>query len=195
MNLPKTSMKTKVQISVPCLCGLILFLLFDRTGLGGQMVLAALSHEIGHLLVMAFLGGYPQKIVFGGMGIRIEKRPDARLSYGREICIYAAGPAVNLLVAALFFPYPAIRRVHLLLGIFNLLPIGVLDGGQILRCFLQNKIEISRADRFQRLVSFFCAAGLVVLAAAVFWKSGYNASLLVTTGYLLWLLFVGNSEI
>ena len=60
---------------------------------------------------------------------------------------------------------------------------------------LQNKIEISRADRFQRLVSFFCAAGLVVLAAAVFWKSGYNASLLVTTGYLLWLLFVGNSEI
>ena len=85
MNLPKTSMKTKVQISVPFLCGLILFLLFDRTGLGGQMVLAALSHEIGHLLVMAFLGGYPQKIVFGGMGIRIDKRPDARLSYGREI--------------------------------------------------------------------------------------------------------------
>ncbi len=123
------------------------------------------------------------------MGIRIEKRPDARLSYGREICIYAAGPAVNLLVAALFFPYPGDTAGTSLLGILIFFPSVSLDGGQILRCFLQNKIEISRADRFQRLVSFFVRRD-VVLAAAVFWKSGYNASLLVTTGYLLWLLLL-----
>ena len=133
--MPGSNIKTEIQISVPFLCGLILFLLVDRTGLGGQMVLAALSHEIGHLLAMTVLGEQPQKIVFGSFGIRIEKRPGTRLSYHKEILIYAAGPAVNLLAAGLFAGHPAVCRVHLLLGIFNLLPVGVLDGGQILRCF------------------------------------------------------------
>ena len=54
--MPGSNIKTEIQISVPFLCGLILFLLVDRTGLGGQMVLAALSHEIGHLLAMTVLG-------------------------------------------------------------------------------------------------------------------------------------------
>ena len=100
--MPGSNIKTEIQISVPFLCGLILFLLVDRTGLGGQMVLAALSHEIGHLLAMTVLGEQPQKIVFGSFGIRIEKRPGTRLSYHKEILIYAAGPAVNLLAAGLF---------------------------------------------------------------------------------------------
>ena len=177
--MPGSNIKTEIQISVPFLCGLILFLLVDRTGLGGQMVLAALS----------------QKIVFGSFGIRIEKRPGTRLSYHKEILIYAAGPAVNLLAAGLFTGHPAVCRVHLLLGIFNLLPVGVLDGGQILRCFLQKRMEISRADFWQRTISFLGGAGLAVLAAVIFWNSGYNASLLVTSAYLLWLLLVGNGEI
>ena len=82
--MPGSNIKTEIQISVPFLCGLILFLLVDRTGLGGQMVLAALSHEIGHLLAMTVLGEQPQKIVFGSFGIRIEKRPGTRLSYQRD---------------------------------------------------------------------------------------------------------------
>ena len=100
--MPGSNIKTEIQISVPFLCGLILFLLVDRTGLGGQMVLAALSHEIGHLLAMTVLGEQPQKIVFGSFGIRIEKRPGTRLSYHKEILIYAAGPAVNLLDDGLY---------------------------------------------------------------------------------------------
>ena len=193
--MPGSNIKTEIQISVPFLCGLILFLLVDRTGLGGQMVLAALSHEIGHLLAMTVLGEQPQKIVSGSFGIRIEKRPGTRLSYHKEILIYAAGPAVNLLAAGLFAGHPAVCRVHLLLGIFNLLPVGVLDGGQILRCFLQKRMEISRADFWQRTISFLGGAGLAVLAAVICWNSGYNASLLVTSAYLLWLLLVGNGEI
>ena len=87
--MPGSNIKTEIQISVPFLCGLILFLLVDRTGLGGQMVLAALSHEIGHLLAMTVLGEQPQKIVFGSFGIRIEKRPGTRLSYHKEIRRFA----------------------------------------------------------------------------------------------------------
>ena len=56
-------------------------------------------------------------------------------------------------------------------------------------------MEISRADFWQRTISFLGGAGLAVLAAVIFWNSGYNASLLVTSAYLLWLLLVGNGEI
>lgn len=187
--------KPAVFVSVPFLCGLILFLLFDRTGLGGQMVLAALVHELGHLAAMAALGEQPRSIVFGGFGIRMERRQGTRLPYQKEIWIYGAGPAVNLLAALLFFPYPPIRRVHLLLGLFNLLPMGVLDGGQILRCILQKKTEMARGDFWRRSVSLCCGSLLILSAAAVFFKSGYNASLLSTSVYLMWLLIAGNDEI
>lgn len=187
--------KPAVFVSVPFLCGLILFLLFDRTGLGGQMVLAALVHELGHLAAMAALGEQPRSIVFGGFGVRMERRQGTRLPYQKEIWIYGAGPAVNLLAALLFFPYPPIRRVHLLLGLFNLLPMGVLDGGQILRCILQKKTEMARGDFWRRSVSLCCGSLLILSAAAVFFKSGYNASLLSTSVYLMWLLVAGNDEI
>lgn len=187
--------KPAVHISVPFLCGLILFLLFDRTGLGGQMVLAALVHELGHLIAMAALGEQPQSIVFGGFGVRMERRQGTRLSYQKEIWIYAAGPAVNLLAALLFFPNPQICRVHLLLGLFNLLPMGVLDGGQILRCILQKKMEMARGDFWRRSVSLCCGSLLVLLALAIFLTSGYNASLLSTSIYLMWLFLAGNDEV
>ncbi|MCI9405644.1 MAG: hypothetical protein HFK04_01820 [Oscillospiraceae bacterium] len=189
------SRKPMIRISVPFLCGLILFLLFDRTGLGGQMVLAALVHEIGHLIAMAALGEQPQSIIFGGFGIRMERRLGTRLPYQKEIWIYGAGPAANLLTALLFFSNPRICRVHLLLGLFNLLPMGVLDGGQILRCILQQKMEMVRGDFWRRSVSLCCGLLLILLAVAVFLTSGYNASLLSTSVYLMWLLIAGNDEV
>ncbi len=187
--------KPAIHISVPFVCGLILFLLFDRTGLGGQMVLAALAHEIGHLLVMVILGEQPQSIVFGSFGIRMERKPGTRLAYQKEIWIFAAGPAVNLLTALLFFSHPSVCRVHLLLGLFNLLPVSVLDGGQILRCILQQKMEMARADFWRKVVSLCCGTALILLAFAIFWVSGYNASLLSTSVYLMWLLLAGNDEV
>lgn len=187
--------KPIVHISVPFLCGLILFLLLDRTGLGGQMVLAALVHELGHLIAMAALGEQPQSISFGGFGVRMERRPGTRIPYQKEIWIYGAGPAVNLLAALLFFFDPKICRVHLILGIFNLLPMGVLDGGQILRCVLQQKMEMVRGDFWRRTISLCCGLLLIISAFAVFWTSGYNASLLTTSVYLMWMLLAGNDEV
>lgn len=188
-------LKPSVQISVPFLCALILFLIWDPTGLGDQMVLAAVLHEAGHLLAMACLGKRPQRIVFGGFGVRIETPPGVQVAYGKEALIYAAGPVVNLLLAAAFSACPAVWRTHLVLGLFNLLPMGVLDGGQILRCVLQQRMEMDRADFWMKACSFFCGVIMACGAAAVWLTSGYNFSLLITTGYLFSLLFAGNSEV
>lgn len=64
-----------------------------------------------------------------------------RLSYGRELLAVLAGPAVNLICAPLFAELARTYQwewcymfsgAHLLLGVFNLLPIRPLDGGRAL---------------------------------------------------------------
>ena len=55
----------RIGLSVPFLCLLLLFILYEKSGRGTVMLAAALLHEGGHLLAMALLKCRPQKIVFG----------------------------------------------------------------------------------------------------------------------------------
>jgi stage IV sporulation protein FB len=122
----------------------------------GALVLgvAVLCHELGHALVARRLGMYVQEIElhpFGGV-----TRWSGRSGWRERFWITAAGPAVNLLIAAicygLFRALPAsalvgfvggllgsVLLLNLYLGIFNLLPIQPLDGGSMLYTVLSGK--------------------------------------------------------
>ena len=178
---------TQVAVSPVLLAALGLFLLWDRTGLGGQMVLAAALHELGHLLVMAAWGEAPAELSFHCFGVRITRAGGRLLPWGREALLYAAGPAVNLLFAAAAWGWgrPGTAAVHLVLGVFNLLPAGALDGGRLLALLLDRRLSPGASRRAQRVLCALTAAGL--LSAAFFAGSGPGrASLTVTTLYLLW---------
>ena len=183
--------QNQVGLSVPFLCALLLLLLFDPTGQTEQILLAAALHEGGHLLVMARMGHLPQRMVFGGFGVRIEQRAAMDVGYGKEALIYAAGPAVNLLCALLLQRRPDLQRIHLTMGLFNLLPLGCLDGGQLLRCILRQKVDFVRGTQLQKVLSAFLSAA-VLLFGIVYAKQ--SPSLLVTGLYLLWNLLWGAGE-
>jgi len=175
----------RIGLSVPFLCLLLLFLLYEKSGRGTVMLAAALLHEGGHLLAMAWLECRPQKIVFGSFGVRIERGEQLDLGYYKEMLIYAAGPMVNLVCALLFRDQPQVRAIHLALGLFNLLPLGCLDGGQLLGCLLRQSDAPFYWEGAQKILSAVLAAAVLLLGILY---ARENLSLLLTGCYLLWNL-------
>ena len=97
------------------------------------VALSALCHELGHLTALKLVGAKVEQIRLTAFGAEI--RADTRyLSYGREIFCTLAGPAVNLFLAVVLARVTGdylMAGANLFLGVFNLLPLPVLDGGHI----------------------------------------------------------------
>lgn len=107
------------------------FRLLDRWGLTLPLLLAAACHEAGHLAVLWALEIPIEALELraGGAVIRARLRDEAR-----ELWAFAAGPGVNLLLAAVFWrPWHMFALCNLALAIGNLLPLPKRDGGRIVR--------------------------------------------------------------
>ena len=112
----------------------VMFWLDEGVGLLGWGVLACVVHELGHLLVGAALGGRPRWLSLSAVGLELNMEYPAGLSYGRELAVALAGPAVNLVtggICAQFGNY-LLAGVSFGLGLFNLMPVLPLDGGRAL---------------------------------------------------------------
>lgn len=96
---------------------------------------AAAIHELGHWVVLRLLGARLLSLRLGPLGAVMET-DSGGLSYGRELAAVIAGPGANLLCAlALSATGSGLEELvgaHLVLGMFNLLPIRPLDGGRSL---------------------------------------------------------------
>ena len=64
----------------------------------GAVLLAALCHELGHYAALRRQGGWVRAVRISALGA--EMQVAGRMSYGGELLAAAAGPAVNLLLAA-----------------------------------------------------------------------------------------------
>ncbi|MBC8546650.1 site-2 protease family protein [Clostridiaceae bacterium NSJ-31] len=183
-----------VTVSYPFLAVLTVFFTLDRTGLGGQMFCAALLHELGHLVVMYRFGQAPRSIDFVSFGIRIQKRPSTAVSYGKEIAIYLAGPLVNLMTAGVLLclaggRFTQLSLIHLLMGLYNLLPIGALDGGMIVRNLASCFSDPRRAEKICRTVSLLFLIPLAAAGILLGLRGQANITLAVTLIYLAFTIF------
>ncbi|MHC4958089.1 MAG: metalloprotease [Planctomycetota bacterium] len=125
----------------------VVLLAWQRPALGaryGILLGTLVLHELSHALSSLALGGRRAVVsispVFGWASVD-------RLRGRHEALVAAAGPVANLLVALVAllagagfdihlgqatFP-DLILTANLLMGVFNLVPIGPLDGGRIVR--------------------------------------------------------------
>ena len=127
----------------------VMFWLDEGVGLLGGGVLACVVHELGHLLVGAALGGRPRWLSLSAVGLELNMEYPAGLSYGRELAVALAGPAVNLVtggICAQFGNY-LLAGVSFGLGLFNLMPVLPLDGGRALWCVLSALFGAQTGER------------------------------------------------
>ncbi len=130
-----------------------------------------LVHETGHLLAMYMFDVKPGAVNFRFGRIEIVKRNNM-IPFYKNIAIYSGGIAANLfciVVLVTFFP-TAIQaiEVNLFLFLFNLIPAGDFDGGNIVSEFIKknisplDKAEVCLKRANQLLGVFFCISGIIM---------------------------------
>lgn len=171
--------RTVVEVSPWTAVLLALFIAIASPATLGVMLFAALCHELGHYLVLRRMGGAVRCLRVTVFGAEMVLSPQCRLSYGQEMLAVAAGPAVNLLLSLplaalgdLWEPAYLAAGSHLVLGLFNLLPIRPLDGGQLLWLAVSWLTDPFLADRVLRAAGGGMAVILLLMGGFMWYRSG-----------------------
>lgn len=126
---------------------------------------ACILHEFGHMAVMKLFGQQISSVTFYGAGVKISPKKGKILSVWRECAVLSAGCGVNLLLY-LMFGKTEFGLINLFLCILNMLPAGGLDGGRILRLFIEehNRYSLRTAENICRAAGCITAVLLPMLA-------------------------------
>ncbi len=163
------------------------------------LFLCVVLHEFGHALTARRFGITTKDITLYPIGgiASLEKMPDKP---GQELLVALAGPAVNIVIAAILWFYlnatgqipdlSAMKASHnmleipflwglfaanVVLAVFNLIPAFPMDGGRALRAILAFSLNRTKATQI--------AAGVGQFLAIMFVFLGFF--------YNFWLVFIG----
>lgn len=169
-----------------------LYLLLDESGFGLAALAACAMHETAHFIAMAIFGVSVERLTLYGAGIRITS---SRVEYVKPLCkvlILSAGCVVNFAAAFVFWVVGeyAASAVNLFTGVFNLLPMGELDGAGLLKIAAVRHCRAENIDKVMRAAGIVSAA---LCAAAVFAFGGELPLTFVTTA--LYIVFMSGGKI
>lgn len=141
--------KIRVSLDFTFFAVLGLMCVLDSGGYGILYLAACLCHEAAHLAVMAVKGQVPREIFISGGGICIKQAQDFSLA------VLSAGSAVNFLLFGIFrfgLEQDSIYKMifaaaNLCVGVFNLLPMGDLDGKRLIEELLIRHCSLKTAER------------------------------------------------
>jgi len=96
-------------------------------------------HELGHIVAIYALKEKISVLYILPFGFCCRLRNQNKISNKNMIKILLAGPAFSIFAAGLFILWTKeLSIVNFIIGIFNLLPIGSLDGGRVVKV-IENK--------------------------------------------------------
>lgn len=168
----------------------VLLLIYDKSYTAIFALLAAVLHELGHLVCFICYGQTPIDVELNALGMRIKREHEISLSLKQEAIVALAGPFVNLTIALATClvqsgeVFTRAMMINLVLGCFNLLPIFELDGGRALYYLLCIRFEAKTSQTVITTLSVITLFLLYLLGFAVLFHSGYNFTLIAATVYL-----------
>lgn len=158
----------KIEINLKIILAILLFLLIDNINTYLIFLFFILVHEIAHLIVGIALGGKPNKLTISLFGVSLNFYSYSKTKILYKIIFYAIGPIVNIIIATLImwlikeqlFIIKKIIIINYAIGIFNLLPILPLDGGNIIKEFLKIFFDTEKATK---ITIYFSKVILVII--------------------------------
>lgn len=181
--------RTSVHVSPLTVPVLVVFITIASPIVLASLLLAALCHELGHYLVLCAFGGKVDAVSVTPFGARMNVAQCPQLSYGKEMLAVTAGPAVNLLLAGMLSSIGndwgaayLLSGAHLVLGLFNLLPVRPLDGGTLLWLVIAWRTDPFLADRWSRFAGMIFSVFLLLCGAWLWWREGSPFLLLAAVG-------------
>ena len=157
-----------------------------------SVLLAAFLHECGHLALLRLFHVPVEGLRLTVLGAELYANGVRRLSYGRELLVTLAGPAINLFCAVLagvFAKYWMALYIfagaNAILCAYNLLPIRPLDGGHALYLVTAFFFGPMVGDAVAAVVGAACALSLLVLGIYLSVVSGSGMFFLLAAVSLL----------
>ena len=179
----------KVKISFFTILMITFFSLLNSGNIYLHALFVAFIHEFGHLAATIIVDCKISCVEFLPFGIRMRLAAAINtLPRHKSLLIIIFGPLANILS---FFSIFLLSKkmcdaaiIHLATAIFNLLPIGTLDGGKILCEILGVWFEFEKSQQICDVISLGLAVGLFFLGFVLLIYTGYNFSLILTAIYL-----------
>lgn len=182
----------EINVSFFFFAFLTIMLIIDKTGFVLPVFLSTAIHEAGHLLAMLVFKCHPKKINLIPGSIQIVRGFCVKRQ--GEIFILISGPLANLTFSAvsfLFFYFTGLNwlltfsAINILVFAFNLLPLKGLDGGGILRVFLQKIVYGAKTEIILDVVSILCGTLAVFLGVSGIMAGKTNLSLAILGLYII----------
>lgn len=202
----------QIKINLKVFLFLIIFILTKQIKIYALLMIFALIHELGHILMGLILGFQPQSIsiIPSGFTVKFKTKNSNKnfkqLSF-KKIMIAFAGPLTNLILIMISYIYYKVNNKinvfnmdlnliiysNILIFIFNLIPIYPLDGGRILKEFIYIYKGGYKASVISNKISNILIIILTVLAsfAVLVYK---NIAILIILGYLWGLIIKENKK-
>ena len=198
----------RIRIHLKIFIFILIFFLTNQIKIYGVLMLFALIHELGHLIVGILLKFKPTtlEITPCGLSVGFEVGIDdynKRIKKGtlltlKKLIIAIAGPITNLVFIIIFLlfniTFLGIQReiviyANILIGAFNLIPIYPLDGGRIIKNLLYIYKGLPKAYEYTYKVSKITIC-LLTAFCSIFILYVKNIAILIILAYLWYLAII-----
>lgn len=200
----------KIRIHLKIFIFILIFLLTNQIKIYGILMLFALIHELGHMLVGTLLGFKPDRLEIMPYGLSAsfnvkcedynKKVKKGNMLAIKKLIIALAGPLTNFIITVIFLianiNFFGIERElviysNILIGIFNLIPIYPLDGGRAIKNILHIIVGLQNSYEYTNQISkiTICLLTGICSIAILYIK---NVAILLILAYLWYLVIVEN---
>lgn len=183
----------ELRVSYPAVAFFTLALICDKNKTMLICLLCSLFHEAGHIAAMK-LSGAKLKSVSLNLGDVAINADSTTLSYNAEVFVTISGVAVNFILSGVSFAVYSVSKdnisfsfgvSNMLIGVFNLLPVRFLDGGQLLMYLLQKRFTPKICDKITDVLTVVFVIPIAIWGIIFLFNSSYNFSLLFAAIYLI----------